>query len=159
MDTQCCHLQRAREGLAGCAISFQILFIHSPFPPPSSEHPPISLGVGALWPGWVVRDVLVEPESDFISTWSRRGDWGKGLDSKPRTSWQDVAFQKVKKMNFTICIFPSTFGEELYQNMEVGGQTSKKSLLSFSTGSVHTSCASPDRCRTSFTQGTSGRMH
>lgn len=45
------------------------------------------------------------------------------------------------------------FGEELHQDMEVGGQTSKRSELSFSAGSGHTSCESPDRCRTSFMQG------
>lgn len=153
LDTRCCPLQRTREGLTGFAISFLLISILSPLSPPSSEHRPTSLVVGELWQCWVIRDALVEPESDFISTWSRRRDWGNGLDWKPRTSWQDVAFQGVKRWISSFVSFLMLFGEELRQNMGVGGQTSKRSVLSFSNGSGHTSCESSDRCRTSFIQG------
>lgn len=154
MDIQYCHLQRAREGLTGCVISFLLFLVYSSFHPSSSDQPPTSLDVGELWLGWVERDALWEPESDFISTWSRRGDWEKGLDSKPRTSWQDVAFQEVKRWISSFVSFLIIFWRRVVPDMEVGGQTSKKVLLSLRIGSAHTSCEVLVKwCRASFIQG------
>lgn len=46
-------------------------------------------------------------KTDFISTWSRKGDWGKAPGSRAGKILAGCSFLGGRKMDFTICLFPN----------------------------------------------------